>query len=285
MEFVIITGMSGAGKTCVVDSLEDLGFFCIDNLPANLIPVFAELNQAASEYNRVAVVTDIRSGASLDSRLEDSLNALSEMKIPFKLMFIDADDSVLLKRFKETRRPHPLAEGADTSIEEAIIRERSLLKGLKGRADYYLATTNLSASQCRSRVLSMFSDGNSEELRIHFISFGFKHGIPSDSDFVFDLRFLPNPFYIPEFKPLTGLDKPVFDYVMSFPESQDFAEKLRSLLESAIPLCQNEGRTQLIIACGCTGGHHRSVSFALLLEEYFSKKGYVTSISHRDIMK
>ena len=285
MEFVIITGMSGAGKTCVVDSLEDLDFFCIDNLPAKLIPVFAELNQAASEYNRVAVVTDVRSGVSLAPSLEESLKALDKMNIPYRLMFIDADDDVLLKRFTETRRPHPLNDSSNPSIPDAIRSERALLEPFKEKADLYLATSNLSAIQCRARVQSMFSENQNGNMRIHFMSFGYKFGIPSDADFIFDMRFLPNPFYIPNLRHLTGRDDEVFDYVMSFPESVSYAEKLKSILETVIPLCISEGRTQLVVGCGCTGGHHRSVTFARLLFEHFTSKGFETSISHRDILK
>ena len=285
MEFVIITGMSGAGKTCVVDSLEDLDFFCIDNLPAKLIPVFAELNTAASEYNRVAVVTDIRSGSSIGPALEASLHALDEMKIPYKLMFIDADDEVLLRRFKETRRPHPMNDEQSPSLSLAIEREREILEPFKEKADLYLSTGNLSASQCRARVQSMFSENKKGDMKIHFMSFGYKFGIPSDADFIFDMRFLPNPFYVPELKMLTGLDDEVYDYIMKFPESQSYAQKLKDVIEDVIPLCINEGRTQLIIGCGCTGGHHRSVTFARLLYEFFTEKGFETGISHRDILK
>lgn len=285
MEFVVITGMSGAGKTCVVDSLEDLEFFCIDNLPAKLIPVFAELINVAGEYKRVAVVTDIRSGASISKSLEDSLFALDEMKIPYRLMFIDADDDVLLHRFKETRRPHPMNDAENPSLHDAISRERELLKPFKSKADLYLYTGNLTASQCRARVQSMFSEGKNGSMKVHFMSFGYKFGIPSDADFVFDIRFLPNPFYVPELKTLTGLDDSVFNYIMQFPESQAYAEKLKALIDNIIPLCESEGRTQLVIGCGCTGGHHRSVTFARLLHDYFKSKGYETGISHRDILK
>lgn len=285
MEFVIITGMSGAGKTCIVDSLEDLGFFCVDNLPAELIPVFAELNQNAGEHSRVAVVTDIRAGNSFKNEFSKALQALSAMEIEYKVMFIDAEDEILVKRFKETRRPHPLVNGGERTIPEAVAKEREILSQAKSAADYYFETSGLSAIQCRARAISMFTEKDGDDLMIHFMSFGFKHGIPTDCDFVFDLRFLPNPYYIPELKKLTGLDAPVYDYVMSFAESQDYADKLKQLLLATIPLCKKEGRTQLIIGCGCTGGHHRSVTYARLLAEYFSKEGYSTSISHRDILK
>lgn len=284
MELVIITGMSGAGKSAVVNSLEDVGFFCADNLPAKLIPVFAELLKGSKEHDRVAVVTDVRAGESF-SELFDALDELKERQIEYKLMFIDASDDVLLNRFKETRRKHPLVQGGYDSVENAIARERKMLAKAKANADYLLETSNLSAIQCRVRVASMFSGSGDKSMHIHCMSFGFKHGIPNDADFVFDVRFLPNPFYIPELKPLTGLDKAVSDYVMSFDESKDFEKKLLSLLDCSLPLCQKEGRSQLILAVGCTGGHHRSVTFAEILYNHFKEKGFSSSVSHRDILK
>ncbi|MDO4380199.1 MAG: RNase adapter RapZ [Clostridia bacterium] len=284
MELVIITGMSGAGKSCVVNSLEDVGFFCVDNLPAKLIPVFADLLKCSKEHDRVAVVTDVRAGESF-SELFDALDELNERQIEYKLMFIDASDDVLLNRFKETRRKHPLVQGTYDSVENAIARERKMLSKAKANADFLLETSNLSAIQCRVRVASMFSGSGDKSMHIHCMSFGFKHGIPNDADFVFDVRFLPNPFYIPELKHLTGLDKAVSDYVMSFDESKDFEKKLISLLDCSLPLCVKEGRSQLIIAVGCTGGHHRSVTFAEILYNHFREKGFSSSVSHRDILK
>ncbi len=276
--------MSGAGKSCVVNSLEDVGFFCVDNLPAKLIPVFAELLKGSKEHDRVAVVTDVRAGESF-SELFDALDELNERQIEYKLMFIDASDDVLLNRFKETRRKHPLVQGTYDSVENAIARERKMLSKAKANADFLLETSNLSAIQCRVRVASMFSGSGDKSMHIHCMSFGFKHGIPNDADFVFDVRFLPNPFYIPELKHLTGLDKAVSDYVMSFDESKDFEKKLISLLDCSLPLCVKEGRSQLIIAVGCTGGHHRSVTFAEILYNHFREKGFSSSVSHRDILK
>lgn len=285
MEFVIITGMSGAGKTCIVDSLEDLGFFCVDNLPAELISVFAELNRDAGEHSRVAVVTDIRNGVSFVDHFNKALQSLAQMNIEYKLMFIDAEDDILIRRYKETRRPHPLLGLTNGSIREAVRKEREILCVARAFSNYYFETSGLSANQCRARVLSMFSEEAGNEMQIHFMSFGFKHGIPSDVDFVFDLRFLPNPYYLPELRQLTGLDDEVFNYVMNFDESKEYAKKIEELLTIAIPCCKKEGRTQLVVGCGCTGGHHRSVTFARLLEERFSKNGFSTSISHRDILK
>ena len=284
MEFVIITGMSGAGKSCVVNSLEDVGFFCVDNLPAKLIPVFAELLKSSKEHERVAVVTDVRAGEAF-SALFEAIDELKELQIEYKLMFIDASDEVLLNRFKETKRRHPLVLDKYDSVSNAIARERKMLEKAKSMADYLLETSNLSAIQCRVRVASMFSGSGGKSMHIHCMSFGFKHGIPNDADFVFDVRFLPNPFYVPEMKQLTGLDRVVSDYIMSFEESGDYEKKLLSLVDCALPLCVKEGRSQLIVAVGCTGGHHRSLTFAEILYKYFKEKGYSSSVSHRDILK
>lgn len=282
MEFVIVTGMSGAGKSCVVNSLEDIGFFCVDNIPAKLIPVFAKLIGSSEDKKRVAVVSDVRSGQSF-SELFDSLEELSELQIQYKLMFIDASDDVLIKRYKETRRRHPLQLNYD-SIQKAINAERKLLSKARSQADYLLETSNLSATQCRVRVLGMFSADRERQMHIHCMSFGFKHGIPNDADFVYDVRFLPNPFYIPELKPLTGLDSAVSEYVMKFEESREFEKRLLALVDYTIPLCQKEGRSQLILAVGCTGGHHRSVTFAEILYKHL-KTRYSASVSHRDIAR
>lgn len=284
MEFVIVTGMSGAGKTCVIDSMEDMGFFCVDNIPADLIPVFARLLKDSSQHERVAVVTDIRDEASFPEFVT-SLDTLKELEISYKTMFIDASDDILGKRYKETRRRHPLQKNESQSTVQAIRRERQLMSGARNSADYILDTSNLSAIQCRVRVMGMFSTPESGKLHIHCMSFGFKHGTPDDADFVFDARFLPNPFYIPELKLLTGLDEPVSKYVMSFEQSQKYAKMLCDLVDYSVKLSQEEGRTQLIIAVGCTGGHHRSVTFAQLLYDHLKENGNSVSVSHRDIMK
>lgn len=284
MEFVIVTGMSGAGKSGVMKSLEDIGFFCIDNLPAKLIPTFAQLLDNTEKYSRVAVATDIRAGFSYDD-FSSSVRTLEEFGIDYKIMFIDAKDEVLVRRYKETRRRHPLLSNGNLSIAQVIGKERQILSGVHEKADYLLDTSNLSATQCRVRVIGMFSSNSQSELHIHCMSFGFKHGIPNDADFIFDVRFLPNPYYISELKEHTGLEECVSGYVMQFDESKEYEKKLTDFIDYVIPLCKQEGRTQLIIAIGCTGGHHRSVTFAQLLYNYLQKKDYSASVSHRDILK
>ena len=282
MEFVVITGMSGAGKSCVMNALEDVGFFCVDNLPAELIPVFAKLLNQSGEHPRVAVVTDVRAGQSF-SELFSAFDTLDDLQIPYKLMFLDADDAVLIKRYKETRRKHPLQDEV-TSVQQALTKERKILSKARSSADYFLETSNLSATQCRVRVLGMFSGEKDQQTHIHCMSFGYKHGIPNDADFVFDVRSLPNPFYVPELKHKTGLDADVRDYVMNSASSEEYRDRLFAFVDLMAELCAKEGRSQLIFAVGCTGGHHRSVTFAELLFHHLNEK-YSASVSHRDITK
>lgn len=285
MEFVIITGMSGAGKSRVIDSLEDIGYFCADNMPPKLIPVFAKLLMNSRETRpRVAIVTDVRTGVSFED-LFGALDELSALDFKYRLMFIDAQDDILVRRYKETRRKHPLLTANGNSLSAAVAAERKMLSAARARADMVLDTSNLSATQCRVRVASMFSHTEGGAMEIHCMSFGYKHGIPSDADFVFDVRYLPNPFYIETMKHLTGLDKEVSDYVMQWESSQQLRDKLFDLAEYLLPLCIEEGRSQLVFAFGCTGGHHRSVTFAELMYNYLSEKGLNVSVSHRDIQK
>lgn len=282
MEFVVITGMSGAGKSNVMNALEDIGFFCVDNLPAKLIPVFAELVSKSQEHKRVAVVTDVRAGQSF-SELFDVLDQLKELQISYKLLFIDADDATLTKRFKETRRKHPLLDSTQ-SIQTALTEERKLLSKARSHADLLLETSSLSATECRIRVISMFSDTGKSKLHIHCLSFGYKHGVPNDADYIFDVRALPNPFYVPDLKNHTGLEFSVSDYVMRAPQSKEFCKKLFEFVDYSASLFEKEDRTQLIIGIGCTGGHHRSVTVAELLYKHL-KDTYSASVSHRDITK
>ncbi|MGN1347499.1 MAG: RNase adapter RapZ [Acutalibacteraceae bacterium] len=284
MELIIITGMSGAGKSQVVNALEDIGYFCVDNIPPELIVTFSRLVADSGEHDKTALVTDSRAGKSFD-KLFCALDELSELDIPHKLMFIDADDDVLVSRYKETRRRHPLLSDTVFTVEEAVEKERSAIGAARDRADIIFDTTGLSAIQCRVRISEMFSKLNSDTMNVHCVSFGYKYGIPNDADLVFDVRCLPNPFYVPSLKPMTGLDAPVYDYIMEAEESKQFAEKVFDIVDFSLPLYRKEGRSQLIIAFGCTGGHHRSVTFARLMNEHLEGKGYNLSISHRDINK
>lgn len=284
MELIIITGMSGAGKSQVVNALEDIGYFCVDNIPPELIVTFSRLVADSGEHKKTALVTDSRAGKNYD-RLFSALDELSELDIPHKLMFIDADDDILVSRYKETRRRHPLLSDTVFTVEEAVKKERLTIGAARDRADIIFDTTGLSAIQCRVRISEMFSSLSCDTMNIHCVSFGYKYGIPNDADLVFDVRCLPNPFYVPNLKAMTGLDAPVYDYIMEADESKQFAEKLFDIVDFSLPLYRKEGRSQLIIAFGCTGGHHRSVTFARLMNEHLSDKGYNLSISHRDINK
>lgn len=283
MELIVITGMSGAGKSSVVNALEDIGYFCVDNMPPELITTFVTLF-SKNEYKKAAIVTDARTGKSFE-RLFDALDEISEMDFAYKLMFIDADDDVLVNRYKETRRRHPLLSENVFTVEDAVGLERVMMSKAREKADIVFDTTGLSAIQCRVRVSDMFSVVDSDTISVHCVSFGYKHGIPNDADLVFDVRCLPNPFYVPELKGLTGIDAPVFDYVMQYDESKQLAEKLFDIVDFSLPLYRKEGRSQLIIAFGCTGGHHRSVTFARLMFDHLKEKGYRMSISHRDLLK
>ena len=285
MELVIITGLSGAGKSRAVDALEDIGFFCADNMPPKLIPTFVQLILNSKELrDRVAIVTDIRVGGSFKD-LFNALDNLKAMNCPYKMLFFDANNEVLLRRYKETRRKHPLIDEHNGSLIEAIEAERVILQPARQIADYIIDSSNLTATECKERVSSMFIDNPTNAMSIHCISFGFKYGIPSDSDLVFDVRCLPNPFYINELKEHTGLEAPVKDFVMKWEQAQVLIEKLFDLIDYLIPLYRTEGKSQLVISIGCTGGRHRSVVFAELIREHLCKDGLLLSINHRDIKK
>lgn len=285
MEFLIVTGLSGAGKSRAVDALEDIGFYCVDNIPPKLIKAFYELSkQAKGALSRVAVVTDIRGGDMFSSLLE-TLDELKSEKKEYRILFLDADDYVLINRFKETRRKHPLAENCLGSLEQAVKLERGILKPVRERADYIIDTSNLSSAQLKERISSLFLGDSSDALMIHCVSFGFKHGIPNESDLVFDVRCLPNPYYVEELKNLTGLDEPVRDYVMQWEQTKGFIDRFISLIDYMLPLYCNEGKSQLVIAIGCTGGHHRSVALAQFLYNHLIERDMRTSVNHRDIHK
>ena len=283
MEFILISGLSGAGKSRAASVMEDVGFFCVDNLPAPLIPKFAELGMGGNgEYDRVALVTDIRGGTNFNS-LFQALEDLKTMKCGYRIVFMEASDEVIIRRYKESRRNHPLAEDCD-SLEEAIDLERKMLAPLKERADWVIDTTNLSARALRGELLRMFSrDAAERSMEVRVLSFGFKHGIPTEADLVFDVRFLPNPYYVAELRPLTGLDEGVRDYALSSPQSQEFLKKLTEFVTYLLPRYLEEGKASLAIAVGCTGGHHRSVAVAHALAESIRRLNYPVSESHRDL--
>ncbi|KOP72071.1 RNase adapter RapZ [Cytobacillus solani] len=280
-QMVIITGMSGAGKTVAIQSFEDLGFFCVDNLPPTLLPKFLELmKESGNKMNKVALVMDLR-GREFFDHLFKALDDLSETSwITPQILFLDADDSTLVRRYKETRRFHPLAPSGLPL--EGIKLERELLEELKGRAQLIYNTTRLKPRELREKILTEFSVNKSTLFTVNLMSFGFKHGLPIDADLVFDVRFLPNPHYIEHMRPKTGLDEEVSTYVLKWSETQKFLEKVTELLSFMLPHYKREGKAQLVIAIGCTGGQHRSVALTEYIGEYF-KNEYHTRITHRDI--
>lgn len=285
MEVLIVTGMSGAGKSNAVNALEDIGYFCADNIPPNLLPAFLDEVKGSVEADKVAIVIDMRAGLSF-SNLINVLDELKKSDFNFKTLFIDADDDVLVRRFKETRRLHPLVNKDSTlSVTEAVSMERFYLQPTKNIADIVIDSTNLSVSQLRNRVKDTFLLRPENSFVIHFISFGYKHGIPRDCDYVFDVRGLINPYYVPELKDKTGLDKEVRDFVMSDKNSQKLKRMLEEFILFILPLSKNEGKSQIVIGFGCTGGHHRSVTFAELFNDFTDSLGYRTTVHHRDCLK
>lgn len=283
MRFVVVTGMSGSGKSTALKMLEDTGFYCVDNLPVSLIEKFVDLiSMPNSEINKVALGLDARAGQALEEA-DGVLARLKEKGYDIEILFLEADAKVLIKRYKETRRVHPLA--ADGRVEDGIAKERRILEKLKKKADYVIDTTHLLTRELKEELDRIFiKDKEYNNLIITVMSFGFKHGIPADADLVFDVRFLPNPFYIDELKHQTGNDKPVQEYVMSFPESEIFLDKLTDMLDFLIPNYVKEGKYRLVIGIGCTGGKHRSVTLANALYDRMKDKGkYGIKIYHRDV--
>lgn len=283
MRFVVVTGMSGGGKSTALRMLEDVGFYCVDNLPVPLIEKFVELiAMPGSEVKKVALGLDVRA----DQPFEDArriLEKLRENGYSFEILFMEASDQALLKRYKETRRLHPLSP--DGRVEDGILKERRILKTIRDRSDYVIETTNLLTRELKEEIDRIFVQNEEyNSLMVTILSFGFKHGIPADADLVFDVRFLPNPFYIDELKYKTGNDREVQAYVMGFPEADIFIDKLSELLEFLIPNYVKEGKYQLVIGIGCTGGKHRSVTLANRLFERMKNKGnYGLKIAHRDV--
>lgn len=282
-QLVIITGMSGAGKTVAIQSFEDLGFFCVDNLPPTLLPKFMELmKESGTKMNKVALVMDLRGREFFDS-LFKALDDLAETSwVAPQVLFLDADDSTLVRRYKETRRSHPLAPSGLPL--EGIRLERELLEELKGRAQTIYKTTDMKPKELREKILEEFSENKKATFTVNVMSFGFKHGIPIDADLVFDVRFLLNPHYIDHMRPKTGLDEEVSTYVLKWNETNKFLEKVTDLLSFMLPHYKREGKAQLIIAIGCTGGQHRSVALAETISKFF-EKDYQTRVTHRDIDK
>ena len=261
MEFLIVSGLSGAGKSTVMSILEDSGYFCVDNLPPVLIPKFAEMCMGGSgTYERVAMVCDIRGGMTFDPLFE-ALKTLDEMQFQYKILFVDAETATIIKRYKETRRSHPLMSD-ELTLPEAVEMERKAMEPVRSRAGYLITTTDLPTKKLRDQVLEMFlpSRKKTGELSISVTSFGFKYGVPAEADLVFDVRFLPNPFYVEELRPKTGLDEPVRDYVFSCRETGEFMEHLKGMVSFLLPHFVEEGKSALVIAVGCTGGRHRSVA-------------------------
>lgn len=282
-KLVVITGMSGAGKTVAIQSFEDLGYYCVDNLPPTLLPKFLELmKDSTNNIHKVALVMDLRGREFFDSLFESLDTLSSEDWIKEHILFLDAKDEQLVSRYKETRRSHPLAVGGLPL--KGIHQERKIMDELRGRAQRIIDTTNLKPKELRDKILRAYTEEKQEIFSVNMLSFGFKYGIPIDADLVFDVRFLPNPHYVAHLQPLTGLNPDVATYVFKWSDTQKFNEKVLDLLEFMLPQYKKEGKSQLVVAIGCTGGQHRSVALA----EYFSKQlseHYITHVSHRDIDK
>lgn len=286
MQLVIVTGMSGAGKSTAMDSLEDIGFFCVDNMTPKLIPTFVQIfNDSAETREKVAIAVDIRLGESF-SNLFSALDELKAMNCEYKVLFMDADNDVLLHRYQETRRKHPLSIlDSSKPMQDIIAEERDVLKYARDISDFVIDSSHLSTAKLKERIAKLFVDDVATTMKITVVSFGFKYGLPKDSDLNFDVRCLPNPFYIPELKMKTGLDEAVRDYIMSFDEAKNLEPKLTDLVTYLIPLYISEGKSQLTISVGCTGGKHRSVVFAEILYNAIKNKGYTVSVYHRDIQR
>lgn len=284
MRFVIVTGMSGAGKRSVIKMLEDQGYFCVDNLPVKLIPTFMQLTRESGEKReKVALGVDIRSGKAITG-VAGLLDELREEGHQFEVLFMDCSTSVLVKRYKETRRLHPLTQGG--RVDAAIEEERKMLEPLRKQADHIIDTSRLLIRELKQETDRIFVENlESRNFYVTFVSFGFKYGIPTDADLVFDVRFLPNPYYIPAFRPKTGNDREVYDYVRASDKSDEFLEKLQGMLEFLIPNYEIEGKTQLVVGIGCTGGKHRSVTMTNAIYEIFENSEYACRKEHRDIEK
>ncbi|NKD32244.1 RNase adapter RapZ [Enterococcus casseliflavus] len=279
LELVIITGMSGAGKTVAIQSFEDMGYFCIDNMPPSLIPKFWELIKESGKVTKIALVVDLRSRSFFEEIQSMLIDIENTNFIDTRMLFLDASDNELVSRYKETRRAHPLA--MDGLVTEGIRKERAILNDLKTRASIVIDTTTLTPRQLREKINQEFRASHETGFRIEILSFGFKYGLPIDADIVMDVRFLPNPHYIPVLRPLTGKDEPVYEYVMSFPETEEFYQQFSTLLQTIMPGYVKEGKSSLTVAIGCTGGQHRSVALSERIGAVLAED-YRVNITHRD---
>ncbi|MDK2802533.1 MAG: RNase adapter RapZ [Oscillospiraceae bacterium] len=285
MELIIITGLSGSGKSIAIDALEDIGYYCVDNMPPTLISKFFHIcDKTNGKIEKMAVVTDIRGGELFDG-IYDELKEMDKMNVNYKILYLDSSDEVLEKRFKETRRTHPLLDKDGFSTRDAIKKEREKLLTLRAMASYIIDTSMISTSQLKQRISNIFLDNISKGMLINCMSFGFKYGFPSDADLMFDVRCLRNPYYIEELRNLTGIDKEIKDYVMVDPKADEYFNKLVDMIDFLIPLYIAEGKTQLTVAIGCTGGKHRSVTFVEKLYKHLDESNVYVSVNHRDIQR
>lgn len=281
-ELVVLTGVSGAGKSTAMGFMEDVGYYCIDNMPPELMTTFVSILAKGDGYDKVAIVADVRSSRIFQQLLE-SVSEIELYNYNVRIVYLDVNDKEALKRYKLTRRKHPFADKFSGSIQQAISYEKEILAPLRGRADHVIDTSDLDTSKLRARLTQILLGNDSDIMNINCMSFGFKHGIPSEADFVIDVRCLPNPYWVESLKTKTGLDKEVRDYVFSFDESNQLLNKLIDMLDFLNPLYIKEGKSQVVFAIGCTGGNHRSVAIAEALKEHFAKKWDNVSVNHRDI--
>ncbi len=284
MEVVIITGLSGAGKSQAANALEDIGYFCIDNMPPSLIPRFAEMSLQLNKYSNVAIVTDVRTGEFFKGFF-DAMDELKRIEVTCRILFLDASNDSLERRYRETRRKHPLAVRDDISLATAISDERMMLKPVYELANYRIDTTYLSVAELKDRIVSLFLKDSNTSMLVRCMSFGFKYGVPTEADLMLDVRCLPNPFYVEELKEKTGLNSEVRDYVFGFDSTKELIHRFYAMIDFLLPLYKKEGKSQLIIAIGCTGGKHRSVSIAEDLCAHIKEQEFGCAAIHRDINK
>ena len=283
-EITIITGVSGAGKSTAMSFMEDIGYYCIDNMPPELISVFISLMEKSENYSKIALVADVRS-TEIFNTLVESVDRLEDSGYNVRIIYLDIKNHIALKRYKLTRRKHPLSDKFNGNINEALVYEKEILAPLRQRSNYVIDTSDLVSNQLRNRLAQILLGDEKNVMNIHVVSFGFKHGIPTDADFVLDVRCLPNPYWVESLRPKTGLDQEVCEYVFSFDDSVKLLEKTKDMLDFLNPLYIKEGKSQIVVAIGCTGGNHRSVAIAEELKKYFSKKWDNVTVNHRDIEK